>query len=83
MLMHSVAASGIPGSEYGRLKPLDRPNGKLVSNAEWASPIDPDAKITRIDYDDTRLVYQPENAVDHVTGAIGRAEAGCGRSWRS
>jgi hypothetical protein len=39
MLMHSVAASGIPGSEYGRLKPLDRPNGKLVSNAEWASSI--------------------------------------------
>ena len=48
--------------------------GKKLSNAEWTSPIDPDAKIARMKDGSTHLAYKPEHAVDLDTGAIVAAE---------
>ena len=45
-----------------------------MSNAEWASPTDPAARITRMPDGRTRLAYKPEHAVDLDTGAIVAAE---------
>jgi hypothetical protein len=61
-------ASGIPTPTAAELKQLDRARkGKRVSNAEWASPSDPDARITRLKDGPTRLAYKP---VDLDTEAI-------------
>jgi transposase len=41
-----------------------RRKGKKVSNAEWASPIDPDARIMKMKDGRTRFTYKAEHAVD-------------------
>jgi hypothetical protein len=48
--------------------------GKKRSNADRASPIDPDARIARLKHGRTRLAYKPEHALDLDTGAIIAAE---------
>jgi transposase len=54
---------------------LDRKReGKRLSNAEWASPTDPEARIAKLKDGRTRLAYKPEHAVDLDTGAIVAAE---------
>jgi transposase len=54
---------------------LDRKRkGKRPSNAEWASPTDPEARIAKLKDGRTRLAYKPEHAVDLDTGAIVAAE---------
>ena len=50
---------------------LDRKRkGKRLSNAEWISPTDPEARIAKLKDGRTRLAYKPEHAVDLDTGAI-------------
>jgi transposase len=50
---------------------LDRKRkGKKLSNADWESATDPDAKIARMKNGSTRLAYKPEHAVDLDTGVI-------------
>src|SRR5690349_6532841 len=44
--------------------------GKSLSNAEWASPTDPEARITKMKDGTTLIAYKPEHAVDLDTGAI-------------
>ncbi|HJU77167.1 MAG TPA: transposase [Sphingomicrobium sp.] len=71
MLTRMAEASGIPTPTAAELKQLDRARkGKRVSNAEWLSPSDPDARITRLKDGRTRLAYKPEHAVDLDTEAI-------------
>jgi transposase len=71
MLTRMAEASGISTPTAAELKQLDRARtGKRVSNAEWASPSDPEAKITRLKDGRTRLAYKPEHAVDLDTEAI-------------
>ena len=54
---------------------LDRNRkGKRLSNADWTSPTDPEAKIAKLKDGRTRLAYKPEHAVDLDTGAIVAAE---------
>jgi transposase len=54
---------------------LDRQRpGKRLSNADWASPTDPEAKIAKMKDGRTRLAYKPEHAVDLDSGAIVAAE---------
>jgi transposase len=54
---------------------LDRKRkGKRLSNAEWTSPTDPDARIAKLKDGRTHLAYKPEHAVDLDTGAIVAAE---------
>jgi hypothetical protein len=54
-----------------RLIQLDRKRkGKKLSNEDWASKTDPDAKIAKMKDGSTRLAYKPEHAVDLDTGVI-------------
>jgi transposase len=75
MLERLAAASGIVTPTAEDLVRLDRKRkGKRLSNAEWASPADPEARIARLKDGRTRLAYKPEHAVDLDTGAIVAAE---------
>jgi transposase len=71
MLTRMAEASGLPTPTAAELKQLDRARkGKRVSNAEWVSPSDPEARIARLKDGRTRLAYKPEHAVDLDTAAI-------------
>jgi transposase len=71
MLTRMAEESGIATPTAAALKRLDRRRqGKRTSNAEWASPSDPEARITRLKDGRTRLAYKPEHAVDLDTGAV-------------
>jgi transposase len=75
MLEHLAKESGIATPTAEDLVRLDRKRkGKRLSNAEWASPTDPEAKIAKLKDGRTRLAYKPEHAVDLDTGAIVAAE---------
>ena len=75
MLERLAKASGIATPTAEDLVRLDRERkGKRLSNAEWASPSDPEARIARLKDGRTRLAYKPEHAVDLDTGAIVAAE---------
>ena len=50
---------------------LDRKRkGKKLSNEDWTSPSDADAKIARMKDGTTHLAYKPEHAVDLDSGVI-------------
>jgi transposase len=71
MLTRMAEASGVATPTAAELKQFDRARqGKRVSNAEWVSPTDPEARITRLPDGRTRLAYKPEHAVDLDTEAI-------------
>jgi transposase len=75
MLKRLAAESGIATPTADDLVRLDRKRkGKRLSNAEWASPTDPEARIAKLKDGRTRLAYKPEHAVDLDTGAIVAAE---------
>ena len=75
MLTRMAEESGVATPSAAALKQFDRERkGKRLSNAEWASPTDPEAKITRLQDGRTRLAYKPEHAVDLDTEAIVAAE---------
>jgi hypothetical protein len=71
MLTRMAKESGIETPSAEDLARLDRKRkGKKLSNEDWASPVDPDAKIARMKDGTTHLAYKPEHAVDLDTGAI-------------
>jgi transposase len=75
MLGRLAEESGIATPSAEDLVRLDRKRkGKRLSNAEWASPTDPEARIAKLKDGRTRLAYKPEHAVDLDTGAIVAAE---------
>src|SRR4051794_9618156 len=75
MLERLAEESGIATPTAEDLIRLDRKRkGKRLSNAEWASPTDPEARIAKLKDGRTRLAYKPEHAVDLDTGAIVAAE---------
>src|SRR5690606_36265998 len=47
---------------------------KKVSNDEWASPVDPDARITQLKDGRTHLAYKAEHVVDLESDLILAAE---------
>jgi len=53
-----------PSDEDARRYERGRGSGKKVSNKEWESPSDPDARITKMKDGRTRLGYKVEHAVD-------------------
>jgi transposase len=63
-------ASGIETPTREDLARLDRRRAKKGSNQEWKSPIDPDAKITKMKDGRTHLAHKAEHAVDMETGAV-------------
>src|SRR3546814_2389880 len=71
MLVRMAQESGIDMPTIDDLVRLDRKRkGKKLSNADWASKTDPDAKVARMKNGSTRLAYKPEHAVDLDTGVI-------------
>ncbi len=71
MLTRMAKESGIETPTADDLVRLDRKRkGKKLSNADWESSTDSDAKITRMKNGTTRLAYKPEHAVDLDTGVI-------------
>ena len=71
MLERLAKESGIETPTADDLVRLDRKRkGKRLSNADWAAPSDPEAKIAKLKDGRTRLAYKPEHAVDLDTGAI-------------
>src|SRR3954452_6399933 len=75
MLERLAEESGIATPTAQDLVRLDREReGKRLSNAEWAAPTDPEARIAKLKDGRTRLAYKPEHAVDLDTGAIVAAE---------
>ena len=75
MLKRMAAESGIATPSADDLIRLDRARkGKKLSNADWVSGTDPEAKIARMKDGTTHLAYKPEHAVDLDTGAVVAAE---------
>jgi hypothetical protein len=75
MLTRMAVESGIETPTAEDLIRLDRKRkGKTLSNAEWESPTDPDARIAKLKDGRTHLACKPEHAVDLDTGAVVAAE---------
>ena len=68
-----VAEDETPTDEEIRNYDKKREN-KKVSNDEWVSPADPDARITRMKDGTTHLAYKAENVVDLDSNLIMAAE---------
>ncbi len=65
MLRRLAEESGIETPTADDLIRLDRERpGKKLSNQDWQSPSDPDARIAKMKDGRTRLAYKPEHAVD-------------------
>jgi len=75
MLKRLAEESGIATPTAEDLVRFDRKRkGKRLSNAEWISASDPEARIAKLKDGRTHLAYKPEHAVDLDTGAIVAAE---------
>src|SRR5918993_250771 len=75
MLKRLAEESGIATPTAEDLVRLDRKRkGKRLSNQDWTSPVDPEARIAKLKDGRTHLAYKPEHAVDLDTGAIVAAE---------
>jgi len=71
MLTQMAKESGIETPSAEDLVRIDRARkGKKLSNEEWTSKTDPEAKIARMKDGRTHLAYKPEHAVDLDTGVI-------------
>jgi transposase len=71
MLTQMARESGIATPTTDDLVRLDRARkGKTLSNEEWTSKTDPDARIAKMKDGRTHLAYKPEHAVDLDTGVI-------------
>src|SRR5512143_1477968 len=75
MLKRMAEESGIATPSADDLVRIDRARkGKTLSNADWVSRTDPDAKIAKMKDGTTHLAYKPEHAVDLDSGAVVAAE---------
>jgi len=71
MLRQMAKESGIETPSSDDLVRIDRNRkGKKLSNEEWISRTDPQAKIAKLKDGRTHLAYKPEHAVDLDTGVI-------------
>jgi transposase len=71
MLRRLARESGIETPSADDLIRFDRARkSKTLSNADWTSPTDPEARIARMKDGTTHLAYKPEHAVDLDTGVI-------------
>jgi transposase len=82
MLKRMAKESGIETPSAEDLMRLDRARkGKKLSNEDWVSATDAEAKIARMKDGTTHLSYKPASAVDLDTGVVGdrRARVAGGR----
>jgi transposase len=69
-----AAEDGVEIHSQADLIRYDKQRKKTVSNEEWESPHDPDARITKMKDGTTHLAYKAEHVVDLKTEAILAAE---------
>jgi transposase len=69
-LLGLAKASGIQTPTREQLVRLDRKRKKRMSNQEWKSPSDRDARIAKMKDGRTHLAHKAEHAVDLDTGAV-------------
>lgn len=75
MLVRLAKESGIETPTADDLVRIDRKRkGKKLSNKEWKSLSDEDARIAKMKDGTTHLAYKPEHAVDLDTGAVVAAD---------
>ena len=75
MLERLAGESGVETPTAEDLARLERKRkGKKLSNTDWISKSDPEAKIAKMKDGTTHLAYKPEHAVDLDTGAVVAAE---------
>ena len=75
MLERLARESGVETPTAEDLARLERKRkGKKLSNTDWVSKSDPEAKIAKMQDGTTHLAYKPEHAVDLDTGAVVAAE---------
>jgi transposase len=75
MLMRMAKESGVETPTIDDLFRLDRKRkGKKLSNEDWTSKTDPEAKIAKMKDGSTHLACKPEHAVDLDTGVIVAAQ---------
>lgn len=75
MLARMAEESGIETPTADDLIRMDRKRkGKKLSNEDWVSTSDPEARIAKMKDGTTHLAYKPEHAVDLDTGAVVAAE---------
>ena len=75
MLERLARESGVETRTAEDLARLDRKRkDKKLSNTDWVSKSDPEAKIAKMKDGTTHLAYKPEHAVDLDTGAVVAAE---------
>ena len=71
MLRRLAQESGLKTPSTADLIRFDRARkGKTLSNSEWVSQTDPEARIAKLKDSRTHLAYKPEHAVDLDTGII-------------
>src|SRR6516162_5508245 len=71
MLTRMAKESGVETPTAEDLARFDRKRrGKTLSNADWESPTDTDARIAKMKDGTTHLAYKPEHAVDLDTGVV-------------
>src|SRR6185295_19031575 len=63
-------AAGMENPTREQLARLDRKRQKKGSNKEWESPVDADARITKMKDGRTHLAHKAEHAVDLASGAL-------------
>ena len=69
-LVRLAKASGMETPTREDLARFDRKRKKRMSNEEWKSPSDGDARITKMKDGRTHLAHKAEHAVDLDTGAV-------------
>lgn len=62
--------SGMATPSREDLARVDRKRKKKTANKEWMSPVDGDARITKMKDGTTHLAHKAEHAVDMETGAV-------------
>ncbi|MDL2316999.1 transposase, partial [Desulfovibrio sp. OttesenSCG-928-A18] len=71
MLERLAKESGIATPTQAELTAFDRKRkGKKLSNDDWQSPVDNDARIAKLKDGRTHLAHKPEHVVDLDSGAI-------------
>ena len=63
-------AAGMENPTKAELARMDRKRKKKVSNEDWKSPVDGDARVARMKDGSTHLAHKVEHAVDLISGAL-------------
>ncbi len=69
-LRQLMAEEGIDDPTDEDIRKFDKKRKKKVSNKEWASPTDPDARIAKMKDGRTHMAYKTEHAIDLETDIV-------------